>query len=127
MTRQSASYYRLLGDLSDVPDEYIRDVSHMKRFLERWTMDPKYQEAFASDPEAALTALGIDLTPAEVIPLIDREAALEATRLVRAGRAAEVPPVDLHPPVLPLAGRPQLVGEVHREGRPGSLLRWHVE
>ena len=43
MTRQSASYYRLLGDLSDVPDEYIRDVSHMKRFLERWTMDPKYQ------------------------------------------------------------------------------------
>ncbi len=56
----------------------------MKRFLERWTMDPKYQEAFASDPEAALTDLGIDLTPAEVIPLVDREAALEATRLVRA-------------------------------------------
>ena len=54
-------------------------------------MDPKYQEAFASDPEAALADLGIDLTPAEVIPLIDREAALEATRLVRAGRAAEVP------------------------------------
>ena len=50
MTRQSASYYRLLGDLSDVPAEYIRDVSHMKRFLERWTMDPKYQEAFARDP-----------------------------------------------------------------------------
>jgi radical SAM family RiPP maturation amino acid epimerase len=95
MTRQSASYYRLLGDLSDVPDEYIRDVSHMKRFLERWTMDPKYQEAFASDPEAALTDLGIDLTPAEVIPLVDREAALEATRLVRAGRAAEVPPAVL--------------------------------
>ena len=67
MTRQSASYYRLLGDLSEVPAEYIRDVSHMKRFLERWTMDPKYQAAFASDPEAALTDLGIDLTPAEVI------------------------------------------------------------
>src|SRR6201989_3333006 len=95
MARQSASYYGLLGDLADVPDEYIRDVSHMKRFLERWTMDPKYQEAFASDPEAALTDLGIDLTPAEVIPLIDREAALEATRLVRAGRAAEVPPAVL--------------------------------
>lgn len=95
MTRQSAPYYRLLGDLSDVPAEYIRDVSHMKRFLERWTMDPKYQEAFASDPEAALTALGIDLTPDEVIPLMDREAAMEATRLVRAGRAAEVPPAVL--------------------------------
>jgi radical SAM family RiPP maturation amino acid epimerase len=95
MTRQSASYYRLLGDLSDVPAEYIRDVSHMKRFLERWTMDPKYQDAFASDPEAALTALGIELTPAEVIPLMDREAAMEATRLVRAGRAAEVPPAVL--------------------------------
>ena len=86
MTRQSRTYYRLLGDLSDVPAEYIRDVSHMKRFLERWTMDPKYQEAFASDPEAALTDLGIELTPAEVIPLMDREAALEATRLVRVNR-----------------------------------------
>src|SRR6266516_439208 len=91
MTRQSASYYRLLGDLSDVPDEYIRDVSHMKRFLERWTMDPKYQEAFASDPEAALTALGIELTPAEAIPLMDRESALEATRQDRADQIVHAP------------------------------------
>src|SRR5258706_3700325 len=95
MTRQSASYHRLLGDLSEVLAEYIRDVSHMKGFLERWTMDPKYQEAFARDPQAALTDLGIDLTPAEVIPLMNREAAQEATRLVRAGRAGEVPPAVL--------------------------------
>lgn len=87
----SAPYHALLGDLSDVPADYIRDVSHLKRFLERWTMDPKYQEAFASDAEAALTALGVELTPADVLPLIDAELATEATRLVRAGRAAEVP------------------------------------
>lgn len=88
----SAPYHALLGDLSDVPADYIRDVSHMKRFLERWTMDPKYQEAFASDAQAALTALGVELTPADVLPLIDAELATEATRLVRAGRAAEVRP-----------------------------------
>jgi radical SAM family RiPP maturation amino acid epimerase len=88
----SAPYYELLGDLSDVPGEYIRDVSHMKRFLERWSMDPKYQEAFASDPEAALTAVGVCLTPADVLPLIDPERAREATLLLRSGRAAEVRP-----------------------------------
>ncbi len=54
----SAPYHALLGDLSDVPPDYIRDVAHMKRFLERWTMDPAYQEAFAADAQAALTALG---------------------------------------------------------------------
>ncbi len=36
----SVPYHALLGDLSDVPPDYIRDVAHMKRFLERWTMDP---------------------------------------------------------------------------------------
>src|SRR6266568_1334481 len=87
----SAPYHELLGDLSDVPADYIRDVSHIKRFLERWTMDPKYQEAFAGDAEAALTALGVSLTPADVLPLIDAGRATEATRLVRSGRAAEVP------------------------------------
>src|SRR6266700_4416403 len=87
----SAPYHELLGDLSVVPADYIRDVSHIKRFLERWTMDPTYQEAFASDAEAALTALGVSLTPADVLPLIDAGRATEATRLVRSGRAAEVP------------------------------------
>ena len=88
MTKQ---FYALLGDLSGVPPEYIRDVAHMKRFLERWTMDPKYQAAFASDAEAALSALGIALTPADVLPLIDNAQAAEATRLIKAGRRDEVP------------------------------------
>jgi radical SAM family RiPP maturation amino acid epimerase len=91
VTTQSASFYSLLGDLSEVPPDYIRDVAHLKRFLERWTMDPKYQEAFAADAQAALTALGLALTPADVIPLIDPEQAAAATRLIRAGRRDEVP------------------------------------
>jgi radical SAM family RiPP maturation amino acid epimerase len=84
-------FYALLGDLSEVPPEYIRDVAHMKRFLERWTMDPKYQEAFGRDAEAALAELGVSLTPADVIPLVDSAQASEVTRLVRAGRRDEVP------------------------------------
>ena len=91
MNVQPAPIHALLGDLSDVPQGYIRDVSHMKRFLERWTMDPKYQEAFAADAAAALAALGVELTPDEVIPLIVPEEATRATRLIHAGRAAEVP------------------------------------
>jgi radical SAM family RiPP maturation amino acid epimerase len=84
-------FHALLGDLSEVPPDYIRDVSHMKRFLERWTMDPKYAEAFASDAEAALTALGVALTPADVLPLIDADLATQTTRLIATGRASQVP------------------------------------
>ncbi len=91
MGMRSAPFYSLLGDLSDVPQEYIRDVAHTKRFLERWTMDPKYREAFASDARAALTAIGVRLTPPEVMPHVDPGLATEATRLVLSGRADEVP------------------------------------
>jgi radical SAM family RiPP maturation amino acid epimerase len=87
----AAPFYSLLGDLSDVPQEYIRDVAHTKRFLERWTMDPKFQEAFASDAQAALTAIGVRLTPADVMPHVDPRLATEATRLVLSGRVGEVP------------------------------------
>ena len=87
----TTQFHSLLGDLSLVPPDYIRDVAHIKRFLERWTMDPKYQEAFASDPQAALNAIKLALTPADVIPLVVPEQATAVTRLVRAGRADEAP------------------------------------
>src|SRR5580704_4227673 len=87
----TTQFHSLLGDLSLVPPDYLRDVAHIKRFLERWTMDPKYQEAFARDAQAALNALNLTLTPADVIPLIVPEQATAVTRLVRAGRADEVP------------------------------------
>jgi radical SAM family RiPP maturation amino acid epimerase len=84
-------FHALLGDLSDVPPDYIRDVSHMKRFLERWTMDPKYAQEFADGPQAALDAIGVRLTPRDVLPLVDADQASEATRLVASGRADLVP------------------------------------
>jgi radical SAM family RiPP maturation amino acid epimerase len=95
VTKQPVEIYPLLGDLSDVPEYYIRSVAHMKRFLERWTMDPKYQEAYASDPMAALADLGIDLTPEDVTPLIDPDEASRVTELIMAGRRDECPPVVL--------------------------------
>ncbi|MGH3166550.1 MAG: radical SAM family RiPP maturation amino acid epimerase [Trebonia sp.] len=91
MKKKAVQFRLLLGDLSDVPADYIRDVAHMKRFLERWTMDPKYQEAFRGDGVAALAALGVELTPADVTPMIDQEEALKATGLILAGRMDEVP------------------------------------
>ncbi|HEY3953816.1 MAG TPA: radical SAM family RiPP maturation amino acid epimerase [Streptosporangiaceae bacterium] len=94
-TTQSGQLYSLLGDLSGVPADYIHEVAHMKRFLERWTMDPKFQERFASDAPAALAELGIDLTPEEVTPLVDPDEARKVTDLVLAGRRDECPPVVL--------------------------------
>ncbi|HEY1627972.1 MAG TPA: radical SAM family RiPP maturation amino acid epimerase [Streptosporangiaceae bacterium] len=83
-------FYDLLGDLSDVPPDYIRDVSHLKRFLERWTMDPAFQVKFRDTPREALASIGVELTPADVTPLIVADEATAATRLILAGRADEV-------------------------------------
>lgn len=89
-------FYDLLGDLSDVPQDYIREVAQVKRFLERWTMDPKYQQAFEDDPVAAIAELDLNLTPEQLIPLIDPAEATKATELVLSGRADEVPDAVLH-------------------------------
>jgi radical SAM family RiPP maturation amino acid epimerase len=60
----------LLGDLSEVPADYIRDVAHSKRFLERWSMDPRFREQYWAEPQAAIDSLGLALTPAQTNPLI---------------------------------------------------------
>jgi len=60
----------LLGDLSQVPAEHIRDVAHSKRFLERWSMDPRFRERYWADPQATIDSLGLALTPAQTGPLI---------------------------------------------------------
>jgi radical SAM family RiPP maturation amino acid epimerase len=81
----------LLEDLSEVPPDHIRDVAGMKRFLERWTMDPSFQEEVDADPEAAAASLGLSLTRDEVIPLIDNEAATRLTEALHEGRVEECP------------------------------------
>jgi radical SAM family RiPP maturation amino acid epimerase len=69
MTAKPDAIYSLLGDLSDVPQDYIRDVAHTKRFLERWTADPSYRDEFARDPSGAIASLGLSLSPDQVDPL----------------------------------------------------------
>ncbi len=58
----------LLGDLSGVPEDYVRDVAHTKRVLERWTMDSSFRAAFAEDAQAAVDSLGVCLRPDQVMP-----------------------------------------------------------
>jgi radical SAM family RiPP maturation amino acid epimerase len=60
----------LLGDLSGVPRDYVREVAHTKRVVERWTMDPSFRDAFAQDARAAIASLGILLRPEQVTPLL---------------------------------------------------------
>lgn len=93
MTSSDSTIYRLLGDLSEVPPDYIRGVAQAKRFLERWTMDPGFRDSYDTEPVAALESLGIDLTPDEVAPLVDPDEATKATSLILSGRRDEVPPV----------------------------------
>ena len=81
----------LLFDLEEVPVEYVRQVSQIKRVLERWVSDPVFEEAFENDPEEAIASLGVDLKPEEIYPLIYRE---DAIKLIK---ALEVGQFDLFP------------------------------
>jgi radical SAM family RiPP maturation amino acid epimerase len=87
VSQRPGSIMPLLGDLSQVPADYIRDVSHTKRFLERWEMDPAFRTAYQADPDAAIASLGICLRPEQVLPLIDEEKFAEARG--RASRQGE--------------------------------------
>jgi radical SAM family RiPP maturation amino acid epimerase len=90
--REDSEFFPLTtGDLTTVPDDYIRDVAYSKRFLERWTMDPSFQAAFEADPEAAIASLGLQLTSAQVIPLIDDEAAAELSKAIDEGNTDAYP------------------------------------
>lgn len=79
------------GDLTAVPDDYIRDVAQTKRFLERWTMDSSFKAAFEHDPAAALASIKLQLTPDQLTPLIDDEAAKEFSKAYAAGNTDGYP------------------------------------
>jgi radical SAM family RiPP maturation amino acid epimerase len=70
----------LLGDLTHVPADYVRDVAYTKRALERWVIDPAFREAYAADPEAALERLGVPLCREQVDPFIDPAASAALRR-----------------------------------------------
>lgn len=70
--------YPLMKDIRSAPPEYIRDVAHVKRFLERWVMDPLFRDSFRADADAALAELGVALSADQVRPVIDNELYLRA-------------------------------------------------
>ena len=81
----------LLGDLSNVPPDYIHQVSNIKRFLERWTIDPSFRETFNADPTSAIKSLGLSLQVDEVMPLIDDALAIELNKAIKAGEDGRYP------------------------------------
>ena len=81
----------LLGDLSNVPPDYIHQVSNIKRFLERWTIDPSFRETFNADPTGAIASLGLSLQVDEVMPLIDDALAIELNKAIKAGEDGRYP------------------------------------
>jgi radical SAM family RiPP maturation amino acid epimerase len=66
-------------------------VSHTKRALERWTMDPEFRAKFQQAPEQALAALGVELAPDQVAPLVFDDLAREMSE----ARSRGVP--DVYP------------------------------
>lgn len=64
--------YPLLGDLSQVPLDYQVMVAEVKRFLERFIMDPKFRSAYEADSSAALRELGLSLKASDLDPFFDQ-------------------------------------------------------
>src|SRR3981081_1152525 len=81
----------LLGDLSNVPQDYIQQVSSIKRFLERWTIDPSFRDTFHADPPGAISSLGLSVYVDEVMPLIDDALAIELNKAIKAGEDGRYP------------------------------------
>ena len=81
----------LLDDLSGVPPEYITQVASIKRFLERWTIDPGFHETFRADPAGAIAGLGLSLGVEEVMPFIDDAEAVKLSKAIMAGADGSYP------------------------------------
>lgn len=86
-----AGFVPLLGDLATVPADYLREVAQTKRGLERWVSDANFRAAYEDDPIAALAGAKIDLTPDQMTPLIQREAALRLNEAINAGETDSYP------------------------------------
>ena len=81
----------LLSDLSMVPHEQITNVAHVKRFLERWTMDPSYQQYFNREPQGAIEQLGLALVPEDVLPFIVNEESIKLGQAEKEGKDGAYP------------------------------------
>lgn len=67
-------YPILLGDNSVSP-EYISDVAHAKRFLERWSADSTFRAKLQDDPREAAREYGLLSDPGVVLELLDSKVA----------------------------------------------------
>lgn len=82
----------ILGpDATQVSAQYLREVAHTKRFLERWTMDPSFRDRYIEDPAAAVASIGLSLTQEQIDPMIIPELATEITRRLEAGEQDACP------------------------------------
>src|SRR2546430_859576 len=68
---QSGAFHRLLGDLSAVPADYLREVSEAKRVVEWRDVHGPVREMLRDDPAAAIQRIGVSLTPADLAALLD--------------------------------------------------------
>lgn len=91
MLTVTPEYVPLLRNLSDVPSDYIRQVSHVKRAVERWVMDPDFREAYLADAVRALADIGAEVTPEDVAPIIEEEPARRMNKALREGRVDGFP------------------------------------
>ncbi|GGL79933.1 hypothetical protein GCM10010129_24470 [Streptomyces fumigatiscleroticus] len=75
-----SSFPSLLGDLSRVAPDHVRDVAETKRVLERWMVDPGFRRAFFQDPATAVAGLGVSLTAEQVLPFLGEDSVAEDRR-----------------------------------------------
>ncbi len=71
---ESGEIITLMDRPENVDPEYIRSIAHTKRFLERWTADPKFRAKAEVDVAAACEEYNLEANPEEIRLLWDSEA-----------------------------------------------------
>ncbi|MEM1322958.1 MAG: radical SAM family RiPP maturation amino acid epimerase [Bacteroidota bacterium] len=68
----SGEIIKLMGRPENVDPAYTRSIARTKRFLERWTADPKFRELAAIDPQEACEQYQLKADPEEIRLLWDQ-------------------------------------------------------
>ncbi len=65
----------ILPNEGTADSEYLSDVAHAKRFLERWSADDVFRDKLLNDPQGTAREYGLQSDPSEVHELWDADAA----------------------------------------------------
>lgn len=72
---QAGAILPIFSDPGLADEDYLLEIGHAKRFLERMTSDPKFREGLATDPQATADHYDLKVNAEELRPLWDEDVA----------------------------------------------------